>query len=180
MGLCIIKSGQIGLRDTEKHKTSASVECAGLCRLPFSLAPRQSTCCWITHLPFLRSAWPLSQTKQQKKIFYGHFAISPSCFVFVSHTLPFLWQMELSKEVKDDAVQLCGSGVMRPGASTAWQQEPRDTAGPLIRSRRTEQKLPASSSPSRTEKTSLWSRFAVKQVDPQTLVLCSVSFSDAV
>lgn len=82
---------------------------------------------------------------KQKKIFYGHFAISPSCFVFVSHMLPFLWQMELSKEVKDDAVQLCGSGVMKPGAFMAWQQEPRDTAGPLIWPRRTEQKLPSSS-----------------------------------
>lgn len=61
--------------------------------------------------------------------------------------LPFLWQMELSKEVKDDAVQLCGSGVMRPGASAAWQQEPRDTTGPQIWPGGRSERLPADRQP---------------------------------
>lgn len=80
---------------------------------------------------------PWVKKKNKQKNFYGRSVVSPTCFVFVSHMLPFLWQMELSKEVKDDAVQLCGSGVMRPGASAAWQQEPGD------RTCRTEQKTPS-------------------------------------
>lgn len=122
------------------------LDIAGLCWLAFCLAPRQSTCCWMTKVPILCSL-TLEWKKNKQKNFYGRSAVSPTCFVFVSHMLPFLWQMELSKEVKDDAVQLCGSGVMRPGASAAWQQEPGDTTGPQMWPAGRSEKLPADTQP---------------------------------
>lgn len=116
------------------------------------------------------AAWPLSERKTNKKTFMAVLPFPPTCFVFVSHMLPFLWQMELSKEVKDDAVQLCGSGVMRPGASAAWQQEPGDATGPQIWPAGRSEKLPADSQPWALPKH--WARVA--EADLQS---CMATFS---
>lgn len=84
-------------------KSSQSV--CGICRLV-------SRSFWLlaivpaVELPMPYPAWP-----SKLKNLLWPLCWVPIMFCFCSlRMLPFLWQMDLSKEVKDDAVQLCGSG----------------------------------------------------------------------